>query len=452
MPELPAHPKAQVASRVISTLQEAGYRAYLAGGSVRDILLGKLPKDYDVVTSATPDEVEQLFPRTVPIGKQFGIILVLLQRHQFEIATFRQEGGYSDSRRPDDVFWSSAKEDAKRRDFTINALFLDPVTGQVMDYVDGVRDLQAGLIRFVGNPLERLAEDHLRILRAVRFKNTLGFQYDRSTYEALKQSAPLIADVSPERIRQELDAMFSGAGRLESLRELDQLGILKVILPEIDALHGLPQPLEYHHEGDVFEHSLLSVAALPKQVPAFLVWATLLHDVGKIRTLHYPTNPQDRIRFDGHRTAGAELARQIGRRLHMSRTETETIAWIIEHHMNLKGIDTLREAKRREYLLDPRFKWLLEVHKADASGTLPKNLSLYREVKGFYKKYLDLWKSEQLQGRPRPLVTGHDLQQLGVKPGKHLGSILKKLEIAQLERRVDNKKEALALAKTLINQ
>lgn len=447
---LPKHPKARAAQQVIERLRGAGSLAYLAGGSVRDILLGKTPKDYDVVTSATPEEVEKIFTRTIPIGKAFGIIMVLFAGHRFEIATFRTEGAYSDKRRPDEVFWATAKEDALRRDFTINALFLDQKNGRVIDYVNGRRDLRAGIIRFVGEPDKRLQEDHLRVLRAVRFKNGLNFQYDPATYAALTRSAKLVTDISPERVRQEFDLIFLAPNRAQSLRELDSLGMLSELLPEVTQLHGIPQPREFHHEGDVFEHSLLAVESLPRRAPSFLVWATLLHDVGKAKTLHYPDRSDDRIRFNGHGMIGAEIAQDICHRLKMSRTETETISWLVEHHMNIKGIDEMREYKRREYLLDPRFRWLLELHKADASGTKPRDLALYRETRNVYSRYLQLWRTEQKLGRPQPLVTGDDLLALGLKPGKEIGRILGRVHRAQLEQKITSREEALLLAKSLI--
>ncbi len=449
----PTTKKAKGAQWIVKLLEDQGFETYLAGGSVRDLLLGRSPKDYDIVTAATPEELDRLFPKILPVGRKFGISLVLDQGLQFEIATFRGEGSYSDQRRPDAVYWTSPKEDATRRDFTINALLYNPLSDEIFDYVDGLRDIEAKIVRFVGEPRQRVREDSLRMLRAVRLKNELGFQYDVASYRAIKQAASSIERISTERIVHELDRMWRSKNRATSLRELADLGLLASILPEIEALRGLPQPREYHHEGDVFEHTVRALAALPARVPTFLVWAVLFHDAGKAVTLAYPERDGDRIRFDGHKSAGARLAREVGVRLHLPRTEIETIAWLVDHHMSLKGIDTLREAKRRRYLLDPRFRWLLELHRADASGTMPKDLSLYREVQKFYVDYRKLWQSEQKIGQPSPLVTGDDLQKnLGIPPGPLIGQLLGAVQEAQLERKIHTKREALALARHLKNR
>jgi poly(A) polymerase len=245
--------------------------------------------------------------------------------------------------------------------------------------------------------------------------------------------------------------MWADSRRAQSLIELEELGLLQEVLPEIAALKGLPQPVEYHHEGDVFDHTVRALASLPQKVPTFLAWAVMFHDAGKSTTITYPKKPSERIRYDHHKTVGSQMARAAGVRLKMARTELETIAWLVDHHMDLMGLETLREAKRRAYLLDPRFKWLLELHKADASGTVPRDLSLYREVKTFYQKYLALWKTEQKSGPPKPLVTGHDLQtELDIEPGPILGNILEQLYEAQLEKKITTKTEALALARTFV--
>ena len=449
----PTDRRAQKARQVVEQLQKHQFEAYLAGGSVRDLLLGRKPKDYDIATSARPEDVERLFPTIVPIGRKFGILLVIWEGQAFEVATFRGEHTYSDKRRPDEVYWTTAQEDAGRRDFTINAFFYNPNQGQVFDFVHGQADLEAGLIRFVGNPDQRVQEDPLRILRAIRLKNSLGFQYEAETYRALTRHAGLLIHVSAERILEELNRMWADSSRAESLAELAELGLLAQILPEINNLRGLPQPTQFHREGDVFDHTVRAVASLPKRVPTFLVWAVLYHDAGKAKTITYPASSGERIRYDHHKTVGAELARQVGVRLAMPRVEIETIAWLVDHHMDLMGLETLREAKRRTFLLDPRFKWLLELHRADASGTLPRDLSLYREVRTFYQKYRALWKVEQKNGPPRMFLSGHDLrEELRIEAGPDLGRILDQLREAQLERKITTRQEALALAQQLIRK
>lgn len=438
--------------RLLRVLTEAGFEAYVAGGSVRDLLLKRKPKDYDIATSARPEQIEKLFPKTIAVGREFGILIVQSGRNHYEVATFRGERGFSDQRRPDEVYWTTAEEDALRRDFTVNSLFYDARAQLVIDYTTGLLDLENQILRFVGDPATRIQEDHLRILRAVRLKNALNFQYDPGTYRAVRQFAGEVSTVSGERIRHELDRIWADPRRSHGLRELADVGLLSVVLPEVDQLRGLPQPKRYHREGDTFDHTVRAVATLPVDAPSFLVWAVLLHDVGKYQTLHYPDAPGDRLRFDGHAQAGAALVRQIGVRLHMSRTEMDTIAWLVEHHMHLVGLDTMREAKRREYLLDPRFRWLLELHHADAAGTVPRDLTLYNEVKSFYTHYLQRWQREQASGAPQPLVSGHDLQKaLKLSAGKEIGQLLAEIRAAQLEGTVRTKTEALRLAKKLIS-
>lgn len=439
------------ALEIITELQRVGHAAYLAGGSVRDLLLSRQPKDFDIATSATPSQVERIFPQTIPVGREFGILIVQIGGNQFEVATFRGERGHSDKRRPDSVYWTDAREDALRRDFTINAMFYDPIAQRIHDFTSGQLDLKAQIIRFVGEPSARVSEDHLRILRAVRLKNSLDFQYDPATYEAIRLTADTITGVSAERIRDELNRILTDPRRAQGVKELADVGLLAFLLPEVERLRGLPQPKEFHQEGDTFDHTLRALASLPPNAPSFLAWAVMLHDAGKAETLHLPIDKYDRIRFEGHAAAGGAIARRLGIRLKMSRLEVSTIAWLIEHHMHLVGIAEMREAKRREYLLDPRFRYLLDLHKADVLGTLPSDLSLYREVKEFYKKYLAEWKVEQRSGEPPPLLSGYDLQQeFGLKPGNQLGELLEKLREAQLERRIKTRDEALAFARQLI--
>lgn len=446
-----SHPAAEGATRIIHTLTKKGFQTVVAGGSVRDMLLGRTPKDIDLATSAPPEMVEATFDQTVPIGKEFGIISVHIDGHQYEVATFRKESGSERFRRPRHVTWSDLRTDASRRDFTINALFYDPTNNSIIDEVQGLVDLEARLVRFVGQPTVRVKEDALRILRAIRLKNILGFQYDSASFQALRHSGRLLMEISGERIRDELNLMWNDLHRANSLRDLAALDLLSYTLPEIDALRGVPQPHQYHAEGDVFAHTLLAVEALPSHAPTFLVWAVLFHDAGKPSTIHYPDHPGDRIRFDDHRTVGAEIARRAGQRLKFPSYEIETIEWLVDHHMNLKGIETMREAKRRQYLLDPRFKWLLELHHADAAGTRPLDLSLYQEVTALYTKYLARWQEEQAKGAPDLLVSGHDLmERIGLEPGPKIGELLGLIRDAQLEGHLDSKEEALAFVQRIL--
>lgn len=447
------HPLAKGADRIIATLTRSGYHTLVAGGSIRDFLLGRNPKDIDLATDTPPEVIEQLFPKTVPIGKEFGIIAVQESGHQYEVATFRKESGSEKYRRPRAVTWADSQTDASRRDFTINALFYDPVSQEIIDHIGGQADLSARLIRFVGHPAQRVQEDALRILRAVRLKNNLDFQYDGATYQALKKFGHLLLEISQERIRDELNLMWEDSHRAQSLRDLAALELLQYLLPEIDALRGVPQPREFHQEGDVFAHTVLSVEALPSSAPTFLVWAVLFHDAGKPATIHYPEDPEDRIRFNDHRTVGAKIARKAGQRLKFPNYEVETIVWLVDHHMNLKGIETMREAKQRQYLLDPRFKWLLELHHADAAGTVPQDLSLYQEVTALYTKYLARWQEEQARGAPDLLLSGHDLiQTFSLAPGPKIGELLGLVRDAQLEDQITTKEEALSFVKKVLEE
>ncbi len=294
----------KTALQIVKKLQKAGHQAFWVGGCVRDILMGKTPKDFDIVTSATPDEVEKLLKKTIPVGKKFGVMLAVENGHHFEIATFRTEKGYKDARRPDKVFWAKAEDDAKRRDFTINSLFYDPVTKKVKDFVSGQKDIKNKILRFIGPADKRIQEDHLRILRAIRFKNTLGFKFDPKAKQALQKNANLVISVSGERIRNELNKMLADSSRLQSLQDLDNLGILKHILPELENCKGAEQPPQFHSEGDVFVHTLIAVKNLPAKCKLSVVWAVLLHDIGKPATWKIREHPKYGKRIIRSRSIG----------------------------------------------------------------------------------------------------------------------------------------------------
>ncbi len=294
---------------LVKTLHKAGFQAYFAGGCVRDMLMGNAPKDIDIVTDALPDELEELFEHTIPIGKQFGVIIVVQNGHHFEIATFRSDSGYSDGRRPDAVTFTTAENDAKRRDFTINGMFYDPIAEKYLDYINGLKDLKAKLIRFIGNADERIQEDHLRLLRAIRFRNQFDFQYEPDTYEAVKKYAPLILEkVSKERIRDELNKMIMDK-TLPSMafEDMSHLGILELIIPELEKLRGCAQPMKFHKEGDVWTHTMAALDSLPPDASLLARWATLLHDIGKPDTFEL----KERIRFNSHASMGAKIAGKI---------------------------------------------------------------------------------------------------------------------------------------------
>jgi len=436
---------------LVEKLRKPGFQAYFAGGVVRDILMGVKPKDYDIVTSATPDEVEKILPKTVAVGKEFGVIIAIEGQYKFEIATFRSEGKYSDLRRPDKVFWSDAEHDALRRDFTINGMFYSPVSHRVIDYVGGKDDIKNKVIRFIGNPDERIKEDHLRILRAVRFKNTLNFNYDKRTYEAIKNNAHRIQSVSAERIREELNKMFSSSNRAKALRDLEETGLLKYILPEVNRLKGLPEPKEFHHEGDTFTHTCLALESLPESAPLYLVWATLLHDSGKYFAITFPKQKDDRIRFNKHVKYSAGIASAICRRLKFPNYERKIIVWLVKNHMMMADIPKMALAKQRRWLMNPWFPMLLELSKADSLGIRPVRLNLYKKDLALYNQTKKLLDQENKKAKFKPLLSGKDLiYEFKLDSGPKIGEILKTLEDAQLEGKIKTKEQALKLARKTI--
>lgn len=430
----------KTALNLVKTLKNAGHEAYWAGGCVRDMLLQQEPKDYDIVTSAKPEQIEGLLNKTIPIGKQFGVILAVEGEHQFEVATFRSDSGYSDGRRPDAVLFTHAEEDAKRRDFSINALFYDPIAKKVIDFVGGQKDLEERLIRFIGDPHARILEDHLRILRAIRFKNVLQFQYHPDTYHALVTHAKLADKVSGERLRDELNKMLLSASAIDALEDLLETGVLEVVLPELYAMKGVAQPYQYHHEGDVWEHAKQSLNALSKYASLNVRWATLLHDVGKPVTFHL----KDRIRFDHHAQEGAKLAGKILRRLKFSKKEIDEITWLIEHHMMLPQLLDMPLGRQRHWFFHPWFKELLAVFEADIAGTNPARYGLYTKLRELHATTL-----EKMPKVPKPLLSGHEIMELfGIGPGPRVGEIAEALREKQLGHEINTKKQAMEWVKT----
>ncbi len=431
---------------IIEILRKAGHEAYLAGGCIRDMLLGIEPKDFDIVTSAKPDEIEDLLEHTIPIGKKFGVILAIKNNHSFEIATFRSDSGYSDGRRPDAVQFTNAKEDALRRDFTINALFYDPIEDRIIDYVDGQKDIKDGLVRFIGNSEERIKEDHLRILRAVRFKNTFAMQYHPETYEAIKKNVALIKDISADRVRDELNKMIMGKNAQQGFEELFEIGALELIMPELCKLKGLAQPIQYHQEGDVWDHSLRALKSLteeegdPNPLPAnppslALKWAVLMHDIGKYDTF---TVDNERIRYDHHSEVGADIAKKIFSRLKFPRKIIDKVSWLVRHHMMIIQLFEMPDQRRRHWFLEPYFEELLEVYRADALGIVPMSLDLYEKIKKLYKHEI-----AELKLMPKQLISGEDVMKiLNIKEGEKIGDILEEVREKQLEKKIKIPKEA----------
>jgi putative nucleotidyltransferase with HDIG domain len=461
VPHLAGHNIPDEVMAIILRLQQAGFQACLAGGCVRDFLLGKKAHDWDVATSALPDQVEQLFPHTVAVGKAFGIIVVIQNGTPYEVATFRSDGKYSDGRHPENIVFSSLEEDVKRRDFTVNALLYDPVNKILHDYVGGQQDLKQRILRAVGNPLQRFAEDKLRILRAVRFSANLQFMIEPDTWQAICAEAPNINQVSRERIAAELEKMLLGGHSSYAMQLLLDCGLLAILLPQVAALQNVAQPPEFHPEGDVWQHTLLMLEEWDKTLrncsedtthPRFhqggqlaraslsekriLAWAILLHDIGKPGTY----TESDRIRFNGHDCLGASLTEEILKNLKLPNEIIEGASTLVRLHMSLSSFPQMRLANRRRKLQDSLFPLLLELHRIDCLGS-HKIMTLHQEI-------LQAWHEEQARPvPPEPLLSGKDLLQLGLKPGPIFTTILKAVQDAALENSLSSREEAIRWVK-----
>jgi len=433
------------ATSIVQTLRQHGFQAYLVGGCVRDLLLQREPKDYDVATDATPEHVMNIFPETYAVGAQFGVVLVPAPEdassnastpgsHAVEVATFRSDIGYSDGRHPDEVRFSrDPREDVARRDFAINGMLLDPVSDEVLDFVGGREDLKAGIIRTIGEPERRFAEDKLRMLRAVRFAARFEYQIEPSTFAAIQQFAHEIKAVSRERVRDELTRMLTEGHARRAFLLLDESGLLKHILPDISAMKGVAQPPEFHPEGDVFVHTLLLLENLPNPCPLTLAWGALLHDVGKPPTFRVAP---DRIRFDNHVEVGVKMAEEICRNLRFSNDDTEQILSLVDNHMRFGHATRMKESTMKRFLRLPAFDEHLTLHRADCLAS-HRNLSTYDFVQ---QKRAEI-PPEKI--RPSPLVTGDDLIAAGHSPGPKFREILNAVEDAQLEGRLPSRDAAL---------
>lgn len=407
-------------------LVKHGHEAFFVGGCVRDMVMGVEPEDYDIATSAAPNEVTSLFERTVAVGAAFGVVLVIVEGKGHEVATYRTERGYDDGRHPSSVSFASIYEDVKRRDFTVNGLFMDPFTGQVTDFVGGLDDIKARVIRTIGEPVERFAEDHLRMLRAVRFTASLDFSLDRRTMAAIKEEARNIRRISAERIREELTRIITARGARRGMELLRDMGLLEEILPEVAALSGVEQPREFHPEGDVWEHTLRMLAALSEisagRADTSLAWAVLLHDVGKAVTR---SADKDGVHFYGHDRRGVETAERIMRRLRFSNGETKRVLALIGNHMRFMHVQDMRPSTLKRLLTMEDFPLHLALHYLDCVGS-HGNLDNYEYCR---RKLSEL---EPTELRPPRLLTGHDLKAMGFPPGPLFTDILKALEDAQL--------------------
>ncbi len=435
-PRLPDTAPARQAAAICARLREAGHRALLAGGCVRDLLLDAVPKDFDVATDARPERVQALFPRTVAVGAAFGVVVVVTESGPVEVATFRAEGAYSDGRHPDSVSFGDAEADAQRRDFTVNGLFLDPLAGEVVDYVGGLADLKAKRLRAIGDPGLRFREDHLRLLRAARFAGLLGFGVDPATAAAVRRDAALLATVSPERIQQELSKMLLSPRRAEALRRTSDLGLMGVFLPEVETMKGVEQPPEFHPEGDVFLHTMLVLDHLPPDASLTLALGGLLHDVAKPATFQRA----DRIRFNNHDRVGAEMSVAILQRLKFPNAVIERVEYLVAEHLRWKDTPNMRLSTLKRFLAAEGFEELLALYVADCKGSHGK-LDFY----DFCVSKKAEFGVEKL--KPAKLLTGHDLVTLGMAPGPKMGEILKALEEEQLEGRINSRDEAMAWAR-----
>ncbi len=428
---------------IVARLQRAGHTAYLAGGCVRDHLLGIEAKDHDVATSARPDEVQRLFPRVTDLtGKSFGVVRVLVGEESYEVATFRQDGPYRNGRRPESVRFATAEEDAQRRDFTINGLFFDPVADRLIDYVGGGADLRAGIVRAIGNPADRFAEDHLRLLRAVRFAARLMFQIEPKTWEAMRAEAATIRTVSAERVRDELNKIFTASKPEIGLDLLDQSGLLREVLPDIAALHGVEQPPQFHPEGDVYSHVRLMLSKI-EQPNLELALGVLFHDVGKKPMARVDEN--GRIRFNEHESVGANMAEQIMTALRYDNKTIHIVRELVQHHMQFKDVPHMRPSTLKRMMARPTFPLELELHRIDCASS-HGDLKHYE----FLKKLLETMSAEEID--PPRLITGDDLLAMGLPPGKAVGRILDAVRVAQLEGTVQTRAGAVELARKLEGQ
>jgi poly(A) polymerase len=476
---VPATPQFEAALHVVATLRAAGYEAYLAGGCVRDLVLRRDPMDYDVATSAVPDVVLEMFPRTFAVGAHFGVVLVaseigsecesgaVAEHCVTEVATFRSDGVYSDGRHPDEVrYTKSAQEDVQRRDFTINGLLLDPlklaairtagpsipvaaatsaqddnsdedVTAAVLDYVGGLADLEAGVVRAIGDPLRRLEEDQLRLLRAVRFAARFGFTLETQTAAAIRALAHRIHAVSRERVRDELTKMLTEGHARRAFELLDETGLLVQVLPEIAKMKGVAQPPQFHPEGDVWTHSLLVLDQLQPGCEPTLAWGALLHDVGKPPTFRVAP---DRIRFDGHVEVGVAMGAEICRRFRFSNDDTRQILALIENHMRFADAPRMKASTLKRFFRLENFPEHLALHRMDCLAA-HANLDIYHFVRASYESM------PEETVRPAPLVTGRELIAAGYTPGPHFKDMLQAIEDAQLEGAITTRAEALALVR-----
>ena len=420
-------------------LRDAGHLVYLAGGAVRDQLRGIEPKDFDLATSATPTEVLALFPKSDAIGEHFGVIIVKGHREMIEVATFRTDGSYKDGRRPESVKFSSPEEDAQRRDFTINGLFQDPFSGIIIDHVGGETDLETGILRAIGDPKKRFQEDALRLMRAIRFAIVTGFEIEENTLNALKKCAPLLKQISPERIRDEFSKILVSKNRGRGLDLLAETGLAKTFLPELLTLQGCEQPPQWHPEGDVYIHTRIALSLLDSP-PLHLALAVLLHDIAKPPTQTWDDEAK-RFRFNGHDRVGAKMAEEILRRLRYPNHTIEEVSFMVSRHMKFMHVQEMRTAKLKRFMAADSFPMEIELHRVDCDSS-----NGFRDNYDFLHLKQEEFANEPLI--PTPLLTGKDLiDKFSLSPGPKIGEILRAVQTEQLEGRLSDKERALAFVK-----
>lgn len=426
----------EAATEIVRRLASEGFPAYLVGGCVRDMVMGRTPKDYDVTTRATPDEVLAIYPDALTVGAQFGVVIIPREAGNVEVATFRNDGAYEDGRHPNEVRYAQTpQEDVQRRDFTINGLLYDPLTHEVLDYVGGQDDIRAGRLRTIGDPSARFREDRLRMVRAVRFAARFGFTLDPTVLAAIQELAPQVHSVSQERVRDEIVKILTEGPARTGFELLDESGLLAEVLPEIKRLQGVEQPPEFHPEGDVWIHTLMMLEGL-RQPTATLALGVLLHDVGKPATF----SVRERIRFDNHVEVGAHMAEEICRRLRIPTRETERIVELVRHHLRFKDFPCMKRSTQLRFIRMEGFNEHLELHRLDC-------LSSHRNLTNYEMARRMLQDTPAQEIKPAPLLRGDDLIGEGYTPGPVFKLILQSVEDAQLEGRVHNRAEALAFVK-----
>lgn len=437
----PASESYRDCERIVGRLCRAGHEAVLAGGCVRDLLLGREPKDYDIATSARPDDVERLFAHTRSVGKAFGVVLVVVNGTPYEVATFRSDSTYSDGRHPDSVHFTDLREDAARRDFTINGMFWDPIQRRLLDLVGGEEDLRAGLVRAIGEPVRRFREDHLRLIRAVRFAARFAFAIEPRTERTIRDCAHLVTTLAPERLQQELRTILTDERPAAALRLMDQLDLLMRIFPELDDTKGCEQPKNYHPEGDVFVHTILTVEKLGAHPDFELALAALLHDIGKPAA----SRASEPLRFPEHSRIGRDMARCVCSRLRLSNAETERICWLVKRHMCFKDARKMKESTLKKLFAEPGFDHLAELCRVDALASWG-NLEDYEYVMARRSAMTP----ETIE--PPRLMNGNDLIERGYTPSPLFSDILNAVRDRQLEGEITTREEALEMAERLARQ